>query len=110
MIAATSVEVAWRPQQVCSKPAEGSPFSRPGMRTGPGSRAPRTRLSRGLPKGSRTDWVTLALNAALLLASVIALLTEPNKLAAPQVLGIAALGIECSFAGMALATRAAGAR
>jgi hypothetical protein len=63
-------------------------------------------LARGLPKGSGKGWVILALNAALVLASVIALLIEPNKLAALQALGVAALGVVCSFAGLALATRA----
>lgn len=64
-------------------------------------------LSRGFPRGSSKGWVIFALNAALLLASVIALVVEPNKLAALQALGIAALAVVCSVAGSAIAARAA---
>ncbi len=67
-------------------------------------------LSRGIPRASRKGWVILALNATLLLASVIALIVEPNKLAALQALAIAALAIVCSYAGSALAARTAGPR
>jgi hypothetical protein len=67
-------------------------------------------LSRGIPKGSRKGWVILALNATLLLTSVIALIVEPNKLAALLTLGTAVFAVACSCAGSALAARRAGPR
>jgi hypothetical protein len=62
-------------------------------------------LLRGVPKASRNGWIVLVLNAVLLLASVIALLVEPNKLVALQTLGIALLAIAGSYAGLRLAAR-----
>ena len=63
-------------------------------------------LSRGLPRASGNLWIVLAMNALLLLAALIALLVEPNKSAALQVLGIAILSCASSYGGLALATRA----
>jgi hypothetical protein len=63
-------------------------------------------LSCDLPRASRNLWIALALNAALLLAGLIALLAEPNQSAALQVLGIAIISSACSCGGLALAARA----
>lgn len=62
-------------------------------------------LSRGLPRASRNLWIVLAMNAVLLLAALIALLVEPNKPAALQVLGVAIVSSACSYGGLALAAR-----
>jgi hypothetical protein len=62
-------------------------------------------LACGLPRASRNLWIVFALNAALLLAGLIALLAEPNKSAALQVLAIAIISSACSYGGLALAAR-----
>jgi hypothetical protein len=65
-------------------------------------------LLRGLPRSSRNLWIVLALNAALLLAALLALLGEPNTSAALQVLGVAIVSCACSYGGLALAGRSSG--
>jgi len=62
-------------------------------------------LLRGLPRASRNLWIVLAMNAALLLTALIAVLAEPNKSAALQMLGIAIISSACSYGGLALAAR-----
>ena len=62
-------------------------------------------LSRGLPRARRNLWIVLAMNAVLLLSALIALLAEPNKSAALQVLGIAIISCVGSYGGLALAAR-----
>ena len=62
-------------------------------------------LSRGLPRARRNLWIVLAMNAVLLLSALIAMLAEPNKSAALQVLGIAIASSAGSLGGLALATR-----
>ncbi len=57
---------------------------------------------------ARRGLALLALNAALVLATVIAVLVEPNRLAVLQTVGIAATGLACSLAGWALAARIPG--
>ena len=64
-------------------------------------------LLRGLPRASRNLWIVLAVNAVLLLAAPIVLISEQNdKSAGPQMLGIAIVSIACSYGGLALAARA----
>ena len=56
----------------------------------------------------RNDWPKIAaLNATLVLTTIIALIVEPNKLAVLQMLGTAVLAVACSYAGVGLAARAA---
>jgi len=62
-------------------------------------------LSRGLPRASRNLWIVFAMNAALLLTALLALLAEANKAAALQILGIALFSSACSYGGLALAAR-----
>lgn len=62
-------------------------------------------LSLGLPRARRNLWIVLAINAVLLLAALIALLVEPDKSAAVQVLGVAIFSSACSYGGLALAAR-----
>jgi hypothetical protein len=62
-------------------------------------------LLRGLPPASRNLWIVLAMNAVLLLTALIALIAEPNKSAALQMLGIAIISSACSYGGLALAAR-----
>ena len=62
-------------------------------------------LLRGLPPASRNLWIVLAMNAVLLLTALIALIAEPNKSAALQMLGIAIISSACSYSGLALAAR-----
>jgi MFS family permease len=61
--------------------------------------------SRGLPRAKRNLWIVFAMNAVLLLAGLIVLLTEPNNPAALEVLGIAVITSACSYGGQLLATR-----
>ena len=62
-------------------------------------------FARGLPRASRNLWIVLAMNAVLLLAALIAVLVEPNKSAALQMLGIAIISSACSYGGLVLAAR-----
>jgi hypothetical protein len=62
-------------------------------------------LLRGLPRARRNLWIVLAMNAGLLLTALMALLAEPNKSAALQMLGIALISSACSCGGLALAAR-----
>jgi hypothetical protein len=65
-------------------------------------------LSSGNPDALRKDWLIIAsLNSVLSLSAVIALLIEPNKLAAFQTLGIAVFAWVSSCAGAVLAARKA---
>jgi hypothetical protein len=65
-------------------------------------------LLRGNPQAIWKNWpVILNLNLILLLTAVIALVFEPNKLAALGILGIAIVAVACSYAGAALAARVA---
>jgi hypothetical protein len=57
----------------------------------------------GLPRAGGNAWIALAQTAALLLTAFGALLLEPNKLAALQVLEAAIVCGACSFGGLALA-------
>ena len=63
-------------------------------------------LLRGLPRARRNLWIVLALNAVLLLAAPIVLISEPNNSQVPLMLGIAIISIACSYGGLALAARA----
>ena len=63
-------------------------------------------LARGLPRARRNGWIVLALNAVLLLSSILVLLVE-NKVTGLETLGIAVISSACSYAGLALAARAA---
>ena len=62
-------------------------------------------LSRDLPRARGNLWIVLALNAVLLLSALVALLVEPNKSAALQVLGVAIASSAGSYGGLALAAR-----
>jgi len=65
-------------------------------------------LMRGLPRASGNLWIVLALNAVLLLATLLILFVEENnKMAGLQMLGIAIVSVACSYGGLALAARAA---
>ena len=65
-------------------------------------------LSRGHPQAIWKDWpMILALNAPLVLTTIITLLVEPNKLAVVLPACAAALGVACSCVGAALAARTA---
>jgi hypothetical protein len=61
-------------------------------------------LSLGTASRVRRGLSLLALNAALVIASVIAVLVEPNRVAALQAVGLAAFGVACSFVGWGLAS------
>jgi len=65
-------------------------------------------LLRGNPHAVREGWpVLMALNAALLVATLIAWLIEPNRGAVLATAGTALLAVVSSLAGAALASRAA---
>ena len=65
-------------------------------------------LSRGNPQAVRQGWpILLALNATLLVATLIAWLIEPNRGAVLAAAGTALLAVVCSLVGAALAARAA---
>ena len=64
-------------------------------------------LLRGLPPERRNLWIVFALNAALLLAASILLISEPNNSQLPLVLGITIFSIACSYGGLTLAVRGA---
>jgi hypothetical protein len=65
-------------------------------------------LSRGLPRARRNGWIVLALNAVLLLSSILVLVVE-DTVTGLQTLGMAVISIACSYVGLAWAARAAGA-
>ena len=62
-------------------------------------------LLRGLPRASRNLWIVLAVNAVLLLAAPIVLISEPTNSQVPLMLGVAIISIACSYGGLALAAR-----
>jgi hypothetical protein len=63
-------------------------------------------LLSGLPRAGRNLWIVLAMNAALLLATLLVLFAEPdNTKTALQLLGIALISIAGSYGGLALAGR-----
>ena len=65
-------------------------------------------LSRGNPQAIWKNWpIILALNLILLITAIIALVVEPNKLAALLTLGVAIVAVACSFAGAWLGARVA---
>jgi hypothetical protein len=65
-------------------------------------------LSRGNPQAVRKDWpIIIAMNFTPLCVTIITLVVEPNKGNALQMLLVAILTMACSYAGAALAARAA---
>lgn len=65
-------------------------------------------LSRGNPQAVRKDWpIIIAMNFTPLCVTIITLAVEPNKGNALQMLLVAILTMSCSYAGAALAARAA---
>jgi hypothetical protein len=63
-------------------------------------------LSRGHQQAVRKDWpIILALNAPLILATIIASFVEQNKSSLWQTGGAVVVGVVCSYAGAALAAR-----
>ena len=64
-------------------------------------------LLRGLPRARRNLWIVLALNAVLLLTTLMVLVAEQNKSAGLQTLGIGIVSLAGSYGGLALAARAA---
>ncbi|MDP1808049.1 MAG: hypothetical protein Q8L35_00745 [Actinomycetota bacterium] len=65
-------------------------------------------LSQRDPQVVRNDWPTIvALSLTLTVTAAIALAVEPDKSAAMEAAGIALLAVASSFAGSALAARAA---
>jgi hypothetical protein len=65
-------------------------------------------LLRGNSQAIWKNWpIILALNSILLVSALIALVFEPNKLAALLTMGVAIVAVACSYAGAALAARTA---
>jgi hypothetical protein len=65
-------------------------------------------LSRGNPQAVRKDWpIIIAMNFTPLCVTIITLVVEPNKGSALQMLLVAILTMACSYAGAAVAARAA---
>lgn len=70
-------------------------------------------LWRGAPQGGAREssrWAIVALTTPLLLAAAIALIVEPDKLAAMETLAIAAIGVAGAYLGLALAREDAARR
>jgi len=67
-------------------------------------------LTRFTPKGTPCGPGLRAINAPLLAVTAISLVIEPNKLAALQNLGTSALGIACSYVGVAVGSMIPGRR
>jgi hypothetical protein len=65
-------------------------------------------LSRRNPQAVRKDWpIIIAMNFTPLCMTIVTLLVEPNKGNALQMLLVTILTVACSYAGAALAARAA---